>query len=399
MIKKQIQKIKDNRNLAIIGLIAVVNALGYGIIIPILYSYSRKFGLTDFENGLLFALFSLCSFISAPFIGRLSDKFGRKPLLVASLIGTALSFLLAAFAPSALFLYLSRALDGITAGNIPVASAVISDTTPPKDRAKGFGIIGAAFGFGFVFGPAISAATVGYGLHVPFLIAAGISLIAVLLTYFFLPETNQHIGQVTQGKIFDFEKLVKSVVDPNVGLTLLISLIYNIALGMFIFAFQPFSVKVLGLTPNQIAIVFTLFGIIGLVTQLFILQPMVKILGDTKAFTMALLLSAISYLAIFFTQNIGVFLAITVVSGLANSFIGPLVQTILSKETDEKSQGSIQGLNASYISVGNIIGPIVAGILATVFLPLPFLVSSFVILTCFILSFGVFKKVKKMKTF
>ncbi len=351
-----------------------------------------KFGLSDFENGLLFALFSLCAFISTPLIGRLSDKYGRKPLLVISIAGTTASFLLAAFAPSAIFLFLARALDGITAGNIPVASAVISDTTPPQDRAKGFGIIGASFGFGFVFGPAISALTVGYGIHVPFLIAASISLLAVLITFFFLPETNQHIGQVSKGKIFDFAKLFKAVVDPNVGLTLLISLVYNIALGMFIFAFQPFSVKVLSMSPNQIALVFTLFGVVGLITQLFILQRVVKFFGDKKAFTIALSISALSYLAIFFTKNINVFLAVTVLSGLANSFIGPLIQTILSKETDEKSQGSIQGLNASYISVGNILGPIIAGVLATAFLPLPFLVSAFVILTCFFMSFGVMKK-------
>lgn len=392
--------LSKNRNLAIIGVIALVNALGYGIIIPIIYSYSRKFGLSDFENGMLFALFSLCSFISTPLIGRLSDKYGRKPLLVISIIGTTLSFIMAAFAPSALFLFLARALDGITAGNIPVASAVISDTTPPKDRAKGFGVIGAAFGFGFVFGPAISAATVGFGLAVPFLIAAGISLVAVFLTIFFLPETNKHMGQVHDEKIFDFVKMVKAVVDPNVGLTLLISLIYNIALGMFIFAFQPFSVKVLGMSPNQIALVFTLFGVVGLVTQLFILQRAVKFFGEKKAFTISLLISAVAYLLIFFTRDIGVFLAITVGSGLANSFVAPLIQTLLSKETDEKSQGSIQGLNASYVSVGNILGPIIAGLLATAFLPLPFLISSFVILTCFVLSFGVLRKgIKKESAF
>src|SRR3989304_9572761 len=146
-----------NRNLLVVSAVAIVNALGYGIIIPILYSYSQKYGLSDFENGLLFSVFSICQFISTPVIGRLSDKYGRKPLLLISLAGTAASFLLMAFAPSALFLFLARALDGITAGNIPVASAVISDTTEPKDRAKGFGIIGASFGFGFIFGPVISA--------------------------------------------------------------------------------------------------------------------------------------------------------------------------------------------------------------------------------------------------
>src|SRR5581483_8103995 len=157
---------KNNKSLFIIALIALVNMLGYGIVIPILYAYSRKYGLSDFQNGLLFALFSVCQFISTPIIGRMSDKYGRKPLLLISIIGTAISFFLMAFAPNALFLFISRALDGLTAGNIPVAFAVISDSTKPEDRPKAFGMIGSAFSFGFVFGPAISAFTVGLGAAV-----------------------------------------------------------------------------------------------------------------------------------------------------------------------------------------------------------------------------------------
>src|SRR3989338_2549905 len=186
---------RQNRNLLIIALIAVVNALGYGIIIPVLYSYSLKYGLSDFQNGLLFSLLSICQFISTPIIGRMSDKYGRRPLLIISILGTAISFFIMAFAPSAIFLFLARALDGITAGNIPVAYAIISDTTEPKDRAKGFGIICAAFGFGFTFGPAIAALPLHWGSAAPFLIAAAIAIIAVILTAVLLPETNKHIGR------------------------------------------------------------------------------------------------------------------------------------------------------------------------------------------------------------
>ena len=141
-----------SRNVLIVALIALVNMLGYGIIIPILYAYSKKFGLTDFQNGLLFASFSIGQFIATPIIGRLSDKYGRRPLLLVSIIGTAISFFMMAFAPSAIFLFLARLLDGLTAGNIPVAFAVVSDSTKPEERAKAFGLIMAALNFGFVFG-------------------------------------------------------------------------------------------------------------------------------------------------------------------------------------------------------------------------------------------------------
>jgi MFS family permease len=216
---------KNNRSLIVIAVIAIVNALGYGIIIPILYSYSLKYGLSDFQNGLLFALFSICQFVSTPVIGRLSDKYGRKPLLVLSIAGTAISFLMMAFAPSAIWLFVARALDGITAGNIPVASAVISDTTEPKDRAKGFGLIGASFGFGFIFGPAISAATIGFGTSTPFLIAAIVSLIAVVMTMVILPETNKNLGVMSHQKLFDLKKLFDSIFDEKIGETLLLSLL------------------------------------------------------------------------------------------------------------------------------------------------------------------------------
>jgi len=395
-MKKYFQKFSENRNLAIIGIIALVNALGYGVIIPILYSYSLKFGLNDFQNGLLFAVFSLCSFISAPFIGRLSDKYGRRPLLIISITGTALSLVLAAFAPSAIFLFIARALDGITAGNIPVASAVISDTTPPQDRAKGFGIIGASFGFGFLFGPAISAVTVGFGIHVPFLIAAGITFVAVLITYFFLPETNKNIGQVSKGKIFDIPKLVRSIVDPVVGMTFLVSFIYNIAFGMFIFAYQPYFAKVLHLSPVQISLMFIQFGIIGFVMQLFVIQKVVKKFGDKKVLMYALLLGGLAYICIFFVQNIWLFVILSTITGAASSFVAPMIQTILSKEADEKSQGSILGLNASYISLGSIFGPIIGGVLATFILPLPFLIGGLVLIACYFLSFKIIDRYKKV---
>src|SRR5258707_11681463 len=218
-----------NRNLLIIALIALVNMLGYGIVIPILYAYSKKFGLSDFQNGLLFALFSICQFIATPIIGRLSDKYGRRPMLLLSIVGTAASFFMMAFAPSAIFLFLARALDGLTAGNIPVAFAVISDSTKPEQRAKAFGLIGSAFSFGFVFGPAVSALTVGFGKGVPFLIAGAITVIAAILTALYLPETNKHMGEVKQGKLFDFKHLWHTLFDPNVGLTFIISFVYFLA--------------------------------------------------------------------------------------------------------------------------------------------------------------------------
>lgn len=383
---------KNNKNLLVVSVIAVVNALGYGIVIPILYSYSLKYGLSDFQNGLLFSLFSVCQFISTPIIGRLSDKYGRKPLLTISIVGTALSFIMMAFAPSALFLFLARALDGLTAGNIPVASAVIADTTDEKDRAKGFGIIGASFGFGFAFGPAISALFVNISLAAPFLIAAAITVIAVILTQLFLKETNTHLGEVKHGKLFDIQKLVTTLVDENVGHTMLLTLIYSFSFGLMIFAFQPYAVKLLHLSPSMVSATFTLFGAMGLISQLFILPRVTKKLGDKKSLELAFGAIAFCFLAMFLNRSLVLFLIISVIMGVFNFFINPLIQTILSKETDAKSQGSIMGVNASYLSIGLIFGPIIGGLMATYSIASPFLAASIVAITCLLLSFGVLKK-------
>lgn len=389
---------KQNRNLLIIALIAIVNALGYGIIIPILYSYSQKFGLSDFQNGLLFATFSLCQFLSTPIIGRLSDKYGRKPMLVASIAGTAISFIMMAFAPNAIWLFLARALDGITAGNIPVASAVITDTTEPKDRAKGFGIIGASFGFGFIFGPAISALTVGINPSYPFLIAAAISIVAVVMTQLFLPETNKHMGQVKHDKLFDFGKLIHALTNRTVGATLLLTLLYSSAFAMFIYGFQSASVKAYHMSANQISLIFTIFGVLGLVSQLFTMGIVTKTFGIKRTFIVSLLWIAVSFLIMYFTTTIMAFIVSNIVLGLVNSFIQPLSQTILSEETDPKEQGEMQGLNASYMSIGQIIGPILAGVFASFSVKSPFIGASLLILACFFLSFQIFahmpKKVK-----
>lgn len=391
---------KKNRTLLIIALIAMVNMLGYGIVIPILYSYSKKYGLSDFQNGLLFSIFSICQFASTPIIGRLSDKYGRRPLLIISIIGTVASFFMMALAPNALFLFISRALDGLTAGNIPVAFAVISDSTEPAERPHAFGMVGAAFGFGFVFGPAIAAFTLSYGAATPFVIAGTITLIAAILTMLFLPETNKHMGEDKKGKLFDFPMLAKTLVNPNVGPTFLISLIFFLAFSCaIIYGFQPFTLNVLKVSVAQNAILFTIFGAVGLVAQLFLVQRFSKWLGVKRAFMVSIVMTGVGFLIMPLSHSIAIFVFAMVILSLFNSVVQTLIPAILSQEADAKSQGSVMGLNASYQSVGMIFGPVLGGLLATVAIPLPFITGSVLVLICFLLSFKVMRPGKRQSAF
>jgi len=377
---------KTNKNLTIIALVAIVNALGYGIIIPILYSYSKRFGLTDFQNGLLFSLFSIFQFISTPIIGRLSDRYGRKPLLLISLFGTVLSFLMMGFAKSIFWLFAARIIDGITAGNISVASAVISDTTAVKDRAKGFGIIGASFGLGFVFGPAISGLT--YGLHptYPFLIAAAISLVSFVITWVFLPETNTERTHIKDSKVFDFGKLFHPIFDKNVGSTLIISLLYSFAFALFIYGFQPFAVKGLDLNVPTISSIFIMIGVIGVIAQMAVIPFLTKKFSDKKIMQTSLVGVGVIFLLLSLVKTSSIFVSLIAFNALFNSFISPLIQTLLSKEMDAKSQGSILGINTSYVGLGNIFGPLIGGVVASYRITYPFLVASFVVLICYLIS-------------
>jgi multidrug resistance protein len=375
------------RNQLLIGLICIVNALGYGITIPITYTYALKYGLSTFENGLLFAVFSLCQFISTPLIGRLSDIHGRRPLLIGSIAGTAISFFMMAFAPNALFLFLARALDGFTAGNIPVAAAVIADTSKPEERAKGFGLIGASFNFGFIAGPAITGLTLAFSDKLPFIIAASIATIAAILTYVILPETNPSLGKTHDRSLFDFRGMAKALRDERIGLVLFISLIYALAFSLFIYAYQAFAVQVLNMSDRNVSFLFVLFGVIGLATTALLLSRLTKKFGIFRTYLGALLVIMVAYVAMSLSgSSIALFVASSAILGVASTIVNPLSQTILSQRAGSEQQGEIQGLNASYMSIGQIFGPILGGLIGTFSLGYPFLAGALCIAVCVFLA-------------
>ena len=179
------------------------------------------------------------------------------------------------------------------------------------------------------------------------------------------------------------------------GATLLLTLLYFTAFAMFIYAFQSSAVKVLHMTPNQISLLFTLFGILGLVSQIVLLNLATKKFGVKRTFTTALIWISLAFVAMYFTRTIFSFVIASIALGLVNSFIQPLSQTILSEETDEKEHGEMQGINASYMSIGQIIGPILAGVFATYSVPSPFLGAAILVIVCYFLSFSIFNSLPK----
>lgn len=360
-------KNQNTATLIVVSIIAMIGALGYGIIIPLMYSYVERLGVNAFWLGVLFASYSLAQFISTPIIGRLSDRFGRKGLMAYSVFGSAVSFFLFAIANSMPILFLARILDGISGGNISVAQAVISDTTEPKERAKWFGVLGAAFGFGFVFGPAIGGFLSTVSLQAPFYFAAFLSLIATLLVIFVQKETLKEKDRENKPltNLFDIKSLYNALFEPYVGLALIASFISAFAFSVWVLGFQTFTNDILKLSPTNISWLFVVFGIVGLIMQGYGVGALVKKIQDVKLLIFGTVVVLLSFVAMGLTSTFNTFLIACIFLAIGNSFLAPIITTLLSKHAKKADQGGIMGINQAYLSLANVAGPVIGGALAT----------------------------------
>jgi predicted MFS family arabinose efflux permease len=362
-----------NRSFWIIALINFINVLSFTILIPTIYQYGREFHLNDLETSFLFAIFSIAQFFATPIIGKLSDRFGRKPLLIISLAGTVIGNLMAGTAPNATVLFLARFLDGITGGNVSVAQAAIADITTPADRAKGFGIFGASFGLGFVIGPVLSLVAQQRSLGTSFLVASGIAVIALVLTIFFLPETLKQPADPTRN-IFDLglKDLVRGLTFPRVGILFIINLCVGTTFTLFTFAFQPYYLRVLHQDNKSLTLLFFAIGIVGVIVQLLGVKIATKYLSLVKILFLGLFFRSLSFILMPVIPDIHYFLAISVIFAVFNSLVQPMISTLISLNTSPEEQGKMSGLNASYLSAANGIGPIVAGLMVNQNQPLTY---------------------------
>jgi predicted MFS family arabinose efflux permease len=353
-----------NRSFWIIALINFINALSFTILIPTIYQYGREFHLNDIETSFLFAIFSIAQFFATPVIGKLSDRFGRRPLLIISLAGTVVGNLLAGTAPNAMVLFFARFLDGVTGGNISVAQAVISDMTTPENRAKGFGIFGASLGLGFVIGPVLSLAAQQRSLGTSFLVAAAVAAVALIITIFFLPETLEHKADSSKN-IFDLglRDLVKGLTFPRLGILFIINLCVGTTFTLFTFAFQPYYLKVLHQDNKSLTLLFFAIGIVGVVVQLQGVKIATKYFSLVKILFLGLFFRSLSFVLMPVIPDIHYFLAVSVIFAIFNSLVQPMISTLISLNTSPEEQGKMSGLNASYLSAANGIGPVIAGLM------------------------------------
>src|SRR6266481_688737 len=290
--------------LVVIFTTVFIDLVGFGIVIPVLpfYAEGSRFNATPRTVGLLFASYSLMQLIFAPILGRLSDKYGRRPVLLISIIGTGIGFLILGLAKTLTMLFVGRILDGITGGNISTAQAYIADITTKENRAKGMGIVGAAFGLGFVFGPAIGGLLSRWGINVPFLFAAGLAFANATLLYFVLPETvtKDHPAR-TSAATGRLSQLLKALKQSKLAVILTIYFLFVVAFSVMTSSFALFTMFRFGYDAHSTGWLFVYVGIIGAIIQGGLIGRLVKRFGESSLIVAGALLFSLSLVAIPFT--------------------------------------------------------------------------------------------------
>ena len=343
------------RPLLIIFLTIFVNLVGFGIIIPLLPFYAETFGASPLVIGLLFAVFSLCQLVAAPALGDLSDRWGRRPVLIFSLAGTVVSFVMLAMAHSIAMLFAARVVDGLSGGNISTARAYVADVTEPKDRSRAYGLIGAAFGLGFIFGPALSGVLAKISYTAPIWAAAALTFVATAMAWLWLPETV-HRTQAGTGNPFRY--LPALLQRSRVRRVLIIDFLYWFAFAMFQTTFALFAARRFGFDAPQTGYFFAGFGVLGVVVQGAAIRPIVKRLGDKPTFLLGLTFGAIGLVAAALSHSVMMFTLSMVPLALGIGFGHPTMSSLVSLVAGREEQGRVQGAASAVESLGRTIGPV-----------------------------------------
>jgi MFS transporter, DHA1 family, tetracycline resistance protein len=378
-----------NKSLIAIFVIVFIDLLGFSLILPLLPYYAQKYNAGPVVAGFLVASYAVGQFIGAPLIGRLSDRFGRRPMLLLSIAGTFLGFVVLALADplgrvlAGLFsanattavvngavigvLFFSRILDGLTGGDLSVAQAYISDVTDESNRARGLGLIGAAFGLGFIVGPAIGGTLSVYGYNIPALVSAGLALIAILATLFWLPEslTPELRSELAHHPraAFTLRNLLEALSLPRVGPLLSIRLFFGLAFNMFQTVFSLYASLRLGLEARSTAYILTYVGILAVLVQGLAIAPLTKRFPEKHLIFASVLLMAVALLAWALVPNLWLLLIVLVPLSLAGGVFGTVLNSTLTKAVYPEEIGGTLGLSTALESVTRAVAPSLGGVL------------------------------------
>jgi DHA1 family tetracycline resistance protein-like MFS transporter len=372
----------DKKRLFSVILIVFIDLLGFSLILPLLPYYAEKYGATQLVTGLLVASYAVMQLIGAPLLGRLSDRYGRRPVLLASVAGTFAGFLLLGFAdpigtalarvfnPQAAnafvlgILFLSRMVDGLTGGNLSVAQAYISDVTDAENRSKGLGMIGAAFGLGFIIGPATGGLLSQWGYAVPAFLAAALSFGNLVLIYTWLPESltpEKRAAMPEKKPQVTLNALLKALQRPFSGTLLITRFFFGLAFAIFQTMFAAYALQKFNLTARDTGFVLTYVGILSVFVQGFLIGRLTKSIREDKLITGAVVLMAISLFGWALAPNVIWLLIVLAPTAVSGGLLNTLLSSTLTKAVQPQEIGGILGLSASIESSTRIVAPVLGG--------------------------------------
>lgn len=357
----------NGKALGVVFLTVVLDLVGFGIVIPLQTFFALQFNATALQVTLLMTCYSLAQFVAAPVWGQLSDRFGRRPMLLASIAMTAV--MLAGFASSTslAMLFLFRTLHGVMTANIPIAQACVADLTTRENRARGMGMIGAAFGIGFTLGPFIGGefATHADGspaLSTPIWIAAGLSAVNFLLATVLLPETRRPDSDAERRSI-SLTAMVSALKHPVVGLCVMLTFLQVFAFAMMESCFTLFAHDVHGLEPKDVGRMFGLIGVVSIVIQGGLIGRLVKRFGEARLVPVGLVLVAVGT-ALLPSMPLGAPMLIAFgVMGMGQSIANPSLSALISKAASADEQGKTLGAAQSMSALARAFGPALGGLI------------------------------------
>jgi DHA1 family tetracycline resistance protein-like MFS transporter len=354
--------------LLIVVLVVLVDLMGFTIVMPLLPRFADEYGFSKLRIGLLLAAFPLCQLVAGPILGRLSDRIGRRPVLVFSQAGTALSFLILAFSRHYWVMLLARMLDGASGGNYLVAQAYIADCTKPEDRARGFGLFGAAFGLGFVLGPLLAGLILelpvrpDWQLRLPFLVAAGFSTLAYLLVLTRLPESTDEAHREA-ARVLSWRGLVDTVSMPRIGTLVVLGTLVTLAFSALEGTFALYLKERFGASARVGAFGYALLGFVGVVIQGGLIRGLVPRFGEPRLIVVGLALMALGLAGLAVVTTWPGLIATTIVLGSGYSVAGPSGMGLLSRLTPATEQGAVFGVLTSAQTLARMLNYPIANIL------------------------------------
>ncbi len=355
-----------NKRLFSIILVVFIDLLGFSLILPLLPYYAKTFAANQTTTGILIASYAVMQLIGAPILGRLSDRFGRRPVLLLSVFGTFLGFLLLGFANALWMLFASRIIDGLTGGNLSVAQAYISDVTDEKSRSKGLGMIGAAFGLGFIIGPVTGGLLSQWGYAVPAFAAAAISFINLILIYAWLPEslTEEKRSQMTEKRpAITLNALLVAFQRPFTGSILITRFFFGLAFAIFQTIFSLYALAKFNLTARDTGFVLTYVGVLSVIVQGFLVGRLTTRFREDLLITASVVLMAISLLGWALAPSLIWLYIIMTPTALSGGLLNTLLSSTLTKAVAPQEIGGILGLSAAVESSTRIIAPLLGGLL------------------------------------